>query len=167
MQCPACDHENLPGEDLCVECGMDLAGLDVQAWGVDPEDPLLAIPLGELPLAEPLVLGPQVTVAEAVARMRERHVGCAFVEEDGAGPVGVFTERDVAVRVVSRGRDPQRARLEEVMTTGLVTLRRDDPLAWALHRMGIDGFRHIPVMDGDRLHGVLSSRSVLKLLLDS
>jgi CBS domain-containing protein len=146
---------------------MDLAGLDVRAWGVDPQDPLLATPLGELPLKEPLVLAPGDRVAQAIAAMRERHVGCVFVEEDGAGLVGVFTERDFAVRVASRGRDPERARLEEVMTTGIVTLRRGDPVSWALHHMGIDGFRHIPVMDGDRLLGFLSSRSVLQLLLDS
>ncbi len=167
MRCPACDHENIPGEDLCAECGMDLAGLDVQAWGVDPEDPLLATPLADLPLKKPLILGPNSTVAEAVSLMREHKEGCVFIENEGAELIGVFTERDVAVRVASRGRDPQQTRLKEVMTTGPVVLQRDDPVSWALHRMGIDGFRHIPVLDGDRLHGFLSSRTVLKLLLDS
>jgi len=146
---------------------MDLAGLDVQAWGVDPKDPLLATPLAELPLKKPLVLGPGSTVAEAVSLMRERHEGCVFVEREGAGLIGVFTERDFAVRVASRGRDPERTRLEEVMTAGPVVLQSDDPISWALHRMGIDGVRHIPVLDGDRLRGFLSMRTVLKLLLDS
>ncbi len=146
---------------------MDLAGLDVQAWGVDPKDPLLATPLSELPLKKPLVLGPGSSVAEAVSLMRERHEGCVLVEQDGAGLIGVFTERDVVVRVASRGRDPEQTRLEEVMTADPVVLQRDDPISWALHRMGIDGVRHIPVLDGDRLHGFLSMRTVLKLLLDS
>ena len=117
MRCPACDHENIPGEDLCAECGMDLAGLDVQAWGVDPKDPLLATPLAELPLKKPLVLGADSTVAEAVSLMCERREGCVFIENE-AELIGVFTERDVAVRVASRGRDPQQTRLKEVMTTG-------------------------------------------------
>ena len=146
---------------------MDLAGLDVQAWGVDPKDPLLATPLSELPLKKPLVLGPGSSVAEAVGLMRERHEGCVLVEQEGAGLIGVFTERDVVVRVASRGRDPEQTRLEEVMTADPVVLQRDDPVSWALHRMGIDGVRHIPVLDGDRLHGFLSMRTVLKLLLDS
>jgi len=146
---------------------MDLAGLDVQAWGVDPKDPLLATPLSELPLKKPLVLGPGSSVAEAVGLMRERHEGCVLVEQKGAGLIGVFTERDVVVRVASRGRDPEQTRLEEVMTADPVVLQRDDPVSWALHRMGIDGVRHIPVLDGDRLHGFLSMRTVLKLLLDS
>ena len=167
MRCPGCEHENIPGDDLCTECGMDLAGLDVQVWGVDPADPLLATPLAELPLKKPLVLGSGSTVSEAVNLMRERHEGCVFVEQEGEGLIGVFTERDVAVRVAARGRDPEQTRLQDVMTADPVVLQRDDPVSWALHRMGIDGFRHVPVLDGDRLHGFLSSRTVLKLLLDS
>ncbi len=53
------------------------------------------------------------------------------------------------------------------MTSGPVVLQRDDPISWALHRMGIDGYRHVPVVDGERIRGVLSSRTVLQLLLDS
>lgn len=146
---------------------MDLAGLDVHAWGVDPRDPLLATPLADLALKKPLVLSADASVAAAIDLMHERREGCVYIENESAELIGVFTERDVTVRVVSRGRDPQRTRLAEVMTTGPVVLQREDPLAWALHRMGIDGFRHIAVMDGDRLDGFLSSRTVLKLLLDS
>lgn len=145
---------------------MDLAGLDVPVWGVDPAEPLLATPLAKLALKKPLVLGASDSVAAAIQLMREHQEGCIFVEEDER-LIGVFTERDVAVRIAARGRDPERTRLQEVMTTGPVTLQRDDPLSWALHRMGIDGFRHVPVVDGQRLQGFLSSRTVLKLLLDS
>ena len=167
MRCPACDHENIPGEDLCAECGMDLAGLDVQVWGVDPKDPLLATPLADLPLKKPLILDPGSSVSAAVDLMRERREGCVFIVEEGAGLIGVFTERDVAVRVASRGRDPEKTPLLEVMTRSPLALQSDDPISFALHRMGIDGFRHLPVLDGERLHGFLSSRTVLKLLLDS
>ena len=86
MRCPACDHENIPGEDLCENCGLDLAGLDVKAWGVDPEDPLLAAPLASLPLKEPLVLPPSATVTKAIDLMKHRHEGCVFIE-DGQGRV--------------------------------------------------------------------------------
>ena len=77
MQCPACDHENIPGEDLCANCGMDLAGLDVQVWGVDPADPLLATQLTELQLKKPLVLGSGSSVAEAVGLMQKHREGTA------------------------------------------------------------------------------------------
>ena len=61
MNCPACDTENTPGDDLCRDCGLDLAGLDATAWGVSPEDPVLAVRLSALPLKTPLVLAPDAT----------------------------------------------------------------------------------------------------------
>jgi CBS domain-containing protein len=165
MNCPACEHENLPGDDLCSECGLDLAGLDVAAWGVSPEDPILATPLASLPLKTPLLLGRDATALEAIDLMKEQHEGCVFVVGDPDGLCGVFTERDVTVRIASRGRDPSKVRLEEVMTPNPVALQKGDALAWALHRMGVDGYRHLPVLDGARLVGFLSIRTVLRTLL--
>lgn len=167
MICPACEHDNIPGQDLCENCGLDLAGLDVEAWGVDPEDPLLATPLAGLPLKEPLVLPAQAAVTEALELMRQRHEGCVFVNDEQGRPVGIFTERDVTVRVAAPGRDPGQTRLEEVMTTQPVVLEKSDPLAWALHRMGVDGHRHMPVLEQGRLVGFLSSRTVLRMLLEA
>lgn len=165
MICPACDRDNIPGEDSCENCGMDLAGLDVSVWGVDPEDPLLSLPLRKLPLKTPLVLRPEATVNEAVELMHRRGEGCVFVEGPDGGLLGVLTERDVTSRVAARGRNPDDTRLEQVMTTNPVTLLEDDPLAWALHRMGVDGHRHLPVLAGGRLVGFLSMRSVLRVFL--
>ena len=166
MRCPGCDHDNLPGADLCDDCGLDLAGLDVQAWGVNPDDPVLVTPLSDLPLKDPLVLEPGDSVLQAIDLMRERHAGCVFVV-DGDALVGVMTERDVTVRVAAKGRDPAGTRLADVMTADPVALQRDDVLAWALHRMGVEGYRHLPVLDGRRLAGFLSSRTVLRALLDA
>ncbi len=165
MRCPGCDHENIPGADLCEGCGLDLAGLDVHAWGVDPADPGLALALGDVDLKEPPTLSPGASVQEAVDLMRERSEGCVFVLDPAGKLVGVFTEHDLTARIVVTGRSLGRTRLDEVMTRHPVTLQRSDPLAWALHRMGVDGYRHLPVLDGDRLVGFLSVRTVLRGLL--
>jgi CBS domain-containing protein len=165
--CPACDHDNIAGVDQCENCSTDLAGLDAPLWDVDAEDLLLNKPLKDLPLKKPLILGPEATVAEAIELMREHREGCVFVEDEKRRLIGVVTERDVSTRVVVRGRDPGKTALDQVMTPNPVTLLRDDPLAWALHRMGVDGHRHLPVLDDDRLIGFLSARSVLQAFLDS
>ncbi len=167
MRCPACDHENIPGDDLCGDCGLDLAGLDVAAWGVSPDDPLLMVPLSSLPLKEPLVLPPDAKVIEAIDLMRDRHEGCVFVEDREGRLAGVVGERDVTVRVAAPGRDPEQTRLDEVMTRDPVVLQKNDALAWALHRMGVDGHRHLPVLDQGRLTGLLSIRTVLHALLEA
>jgi CBS domain-containing protein len=166
MICPACDHDNIQGVDLCENCGTDLAGLDVTVWGVDSDDPLLTVPLNELPLKEPLVLGPESTVSQAIELMRRHREGCVFVEDKAESLIGVFTERDVTTRVAAPGRSPDSTRLDQVMTQNPVTLLKDDPLAWALHRMGVDGYRHLPVLDDGRLIGFLSVRGVLGALLE-
>jgi len=164
LRCPSCDHDNIQGEDQCAHCGLDLAGLDVTAWGVDPKDPALAMPLSQVDLKQPLVLSPAATVTEAIGLMKQRREGCVFVV-DARGLAGVMTERDVTMRVAAPGRNPDQTRLEEVMTPRPVTLESDDPLAWALHRMGVDGHRHLPILEGGELIGFLSIRTVLKLLL--
>ncbi len=167
MLCPACDHDNIAGDDLCANCGLDLAGLDVHAWGVDPQDPLLNRPLGELALKQPLTVGPGTSVAEALRQLDAAGEGCVFVVDDEGRPAGVMTERDVVARVVQRGRDPERSFVEDVMTPRPFALDRNDPLAWALHRMGVDGYRHLPVLDGGKLSGFLSVRAVLQTLLEA
>ena len=167
MNCPTCDEDNIPGEDLCQNCGMDLAGLDVEAWGLDPEDTVLATTLANLPLKDALVLSPSSTVSEAIELMQQQHQGCVFVTDDGGALSGVLTERDVVARVAAPGRDPGRTRLEEVMTPNPVTLQKEDPLAWALHRMGVDGFRHLPILDDGQLIGFLSVRTVLEVFREA
>ena len=167
MNCPTCGEDNIPGEDLCQNCGMDLAGLDVEAWGLDPKDTVLATTLAHLPLQDALVLSPSATVSEAIELMQQQHQGCVFVTDDGGALSGVLTERDVVARVAAPGRDPGRTRLEEVMTPNPVTLQKEDPLAWALHRMGVDGFRHLPILDDGQLIGFLSVRTVLEVFREA
>ena len=167
MLCPACDHDNIQGSDFCGNCGLDLAGLDVPDWGVDPKDPLLAVPVSTLPLKDPLVLHASDTVADAIGVMNERQEGCVFVLDDDDRLAGVLTERDVCARVLVPGRDVSRTRLEEVMTPWPVALEPDDPLAWALHRMGVDGYRHVPVALDGKVDGFLSARTLLRVLVDA
>jgi CBS domain-containing protein len=79
--------------------------------------------------------------------------------------VGVVTERDVALRVAARGLEGDRVTLERVMTRDPFAVRPDDRFAFAMHRMGVDGFRHVPVVDDHRrLQGFLSIRTVLAVL---
>jgi CBS domain-containing protein len=167
VKCPSCDHDNIPGEDLCANCGMDLAGLDVKAWGLAPDDPLLLRSVAELPIKRALTLGPDAPVVEAIRLMNEGREGCVFVEDRSGRMIGVVTERDVALRVAARGLDRERVTVDRVMTRDPFSVRPDDSFAFALHRMGVDGFRHVPVVDEQRrLRGFLSIRSVLAVLAE-
>lgn len=164
MKCPSCDHENIPGSEQCDECGLDLAGLDVEAWDYNPEDPLLARSISTLAIKEPIIVRPDATVTEVVKAMLDGHQGCVLVTDEQNGLVGVFTERDLAVRVAAPGRDADKTLVQEVMTRGPVALHPEDPLAWALHRMAVDGYRHLPLLEDGRVAGLLSVRAVLASL---
>ncbi len=167
MRCPSCDFDNIPGDDFCAHCGMDLAGLDIKAWGVGSDDPILNMPLSELRTKAAVAVEPGDTIAEMLRRVGESGEGCAFVVDGEGLLVGVITERDVVTRIVMRRRPPGKITVGEVMTEAPFALRLDDPLRFALTRMGVDGFRHVAIVDEEgRLTGFFSARTVLQALAE-
>ena len=101
------------------------------------------------------VVEPGATVLEAADRMCAAHVGALLVIRDET-LVGVFTERDVMVRVVLDRRDPASTRVEEVMTPAVVTVPLDSSAHDAMSLMTSRRVRHLPVTDGRRIAGVVS-----------
>ena len=101
------------------------------------------------------IVRPSATVTEAAKAMADRNIGAVIVAEEGH-LLGIFTERDLTRRVVSTGRDPKTTVIEEVMTSDLATVRPDDEAGRARDLMRRTGCRHLPVMDGERIVGMLS-----------
>lgn len=106
-------------------------------------------------------VGPLATVIEAVNVMNEHHVGSVLVT-DGASPVGIFSERDVLVRVVAAHRDPRQTLIRDVMTTRLHTATPDATLLDVMSLMTDRRCRHVPVMEGKRLIGLVSIGDITK-----
>lgn len=100
------------------------------------------------------------TVVEAARRMVEARVGALLVV-DGERLLGIFTERDALARVLAKGADPARLTLAEVMTPKPITIGAERLLAHALILMHENGCRHMPVLDGGRVAGVVSMRDAL------
>jgi CBS domain-containing protein len=118
-------------------------------------------------------LGPELvaaradeTVCAAAKRMAENKCGSILIM-DSERLLGIFTERDLLVRVVATGRDPAETRLDEVMTTDIETIDGDDSIEEAIRRMDEGAFRHLPVVDSHRVLGVLSIRDIPILELGS
>lgn len=106
-------------------------------------------------------VGPLGTVIDAVNVMNDHHVGSVLVIEDGH-PVGIFSERDVLVRVVAAHRDPRQTLVRDVMTTRLHTAAPEDTLLDVMRLMTERRCRHVPVMDGDKLVGLISIGDITK-----
>ncbi|MEB3787651.1 MAG: CBS domain-containing protein [Desulfurococcales archaeon] len=108
-----------------------------------------------------IALRPENTVYEAVERMSAENVGSVVVVDERMRPVGIFTERDLLIKVCARGLDPKATRLSEVMTRDPIVVREDEPARKALEIMIHFGFRHVPVVDGQgRVIGVISLRDL-------
>jgi len=101
----------------------------------------------------------EATVLEACKMMAERHVGAILITSKGRLE-GIFTERDAAVRVVAQGRDPSETKLAAVMTKNPEVLGPGDSPEAALERMRAGDFRHLPVVDGGKVVGVVSIRDL-------
>lgn len=125
-------------------------------------------PIFRLPnLRQPILLPPDATVRDAAARMHREGLGCVLVS-DGEHLLGVFTERDVLGRVVAEGRDGATTRVGDVMTPDPDCLTPDEGIAWALNRMVVGGFRHVPLLDPkNRPVGVVSMRHIVEYLVDA
>ncbi|HEX6883575.1 MAG TPA: CBS domain-containing protein [Planctomycetota bacterium] len=106
------------------------------------------------------------SIQSAAQRMGTRNVGTLIVLSPSGRPAGILTDRDVAVRVAGRGRDPYATRVADVMTTELETITEDVPVEEALSRMRARGVRRLPVVDRQgRCSGIVTMDDVLAHLV--
>ena len=116
-----------------------------------------------LKIDQPLGTSPEATVLEAVQLMQSHHIGCLLVLEN-LKVVGIFTERDLLSKVAGKQTDLRKIRVRDVMTAKPVVLKEEDSIAFALNKMGVGGFRHIPVVVQGLPIGIISIRNVLHYL---
>lgn len=105
------------------------------------------------------------TVAEVVRFMAEKNIGAVPVLNNNR-LVGVFSERDVIRRVISRGLDAASVSVADVMTTTIVVAQSDESYESCLQKMKQAHCRHLPVVKGDQLLGIVSLRDLLMIDLD-
>lgn len=147
----------LEEEAIAEEQARQLARLGVE---------ITAQPIRGLPtLKEPICVPPRATVRRAIDEMNRHRVGCVLVEEGGR-LVGVFTERDVLGKIAPGGVDIDRTRVEEVMTRDPECLTLDDGVAYALNKMSVGGFRHVPLVDdAGRPVGIVAMRNIVDFIV--
>lgn len=119
--------------------------------------------IAELIEGHPLILAQSSdNVREVARKMSERNIGAIAVLDSGQ-LVGIFSERDLMTRVVVPGLDPDDTPVSNVMTKSLVAAKPEEEIGSALQKMQSLGCRHLPVVDGGNLIGMLSLRDLLKI----
>ena len=113
---------------------------------------------------KPAAVAPETPISEVLKTMISQSIGCVLIVDGQNRVLGIFSERDALMRVnVDFARLAARP-VSTVMTPNPETLRVQDKIAFALHRMNVGGFRHVPVTDGGKLAGVISIRDILAYL---
>lgn len=128
---------------------------------------LLDDTLAVLAPPEPVCVRETVTVQDAVNAMVGRHEAGVLVVDGDGRLTGIFTERDVLMRVVGKGLDTTRTPVGQVMTPDPQALRLRDRVAHALHSMAVAGYRTVPLVDEARRPvGVVTATDVIRWLGD-
>ena len=161
--CPYCGSEFTEGADICNDCQHSLTDLSHPSFETPVERGLMKDRIEALDPKQPLTATPQTTVAEVLAQMIDASIGCVMIVE-GDQLLGIFSEVD-AVRKIGAGAANLASRaISSVMTTHPVTLEATDKIAFALHKMHVGGYRHLPITTDGKLVGVISIRDILGYL---
>ncbi len=154
-------------DDRGDETYFDTPKAHIESFDAD----LLQEPVGALPVRPALIFSAADSVTMAMRAMQRDHRGCVVVTDDGTSAsklVGIFTERDVLLRIVDRGKNPATLPLSEVMTPDPEVLSVHSSVAYALNKMSVGGFRHVPIVDDEhRPAFVVSVRDVVEFLVEA
>jgi len=161
--CPDCGHENIEGADECEKCNQSLSSLSKPRPTTSIERSVMKDRVKSLVPREPLIVTPDVSVRRVLEQLVARSVGCAVVVANHE-VVGIFTERDALYKLNVDAAELGDRPVSEFMTSPVETVGLDDRVAFALHKMDLGGYRHLPVVSEGRITGYISVRDILKHL---
>jgi CBS domain-containing protein len=162
MICPSCGHDNLPGAEECAACLTDLAPLDRPVAQNRVERSLMEDPVSALKPKRPITVSPATAVRQAVQLMLDHNLGAVLVVDDAGKLLGILSERDLLKKVAVLPDPYVDLQVQDVMTAAPETVTLTDTLAFALHKMDIGGYRHMPVLNEGLPSGVISVRDMLR-----
>lgn len=162
MICPQCGFDNLPGSEECSQCQQDLTQLDRPMAQDRVERSLMEDPVRELHPRAPITVRPTETIHTVMQIMLEHDLGSVLVVDQQGRLLGIFSERDLLAKVAGLHAHYAELPVAQFMTPHPETVTIDDTLAFAVHKMDIGGYRHLPVMGEGKPVGVISVRDLLR-----
>ena len=163
--CPYCEAENIEGVDDCQSCGEALSELSRRIPSSSVEADLLRDRIERLWPKSPSTVAPDATVADVLQKMVDERIGCVMIVDNGK-LIGIFSERDALMKLnIDAAKYLQRP-ISQFMTADPVTAETSDKIAYALHKMNVGGYRHVPILFEGKLAGVISIRDILRYLTE-
>ena len=119
--------------------------------------------VSDVMVSDVLTVGPLETIPKVARLMSQREASSILIVEGGK-PVGIATERDFLERLLSKGKDPKKTAIKEIMSSPLVTMSPDMGTIEALRLMKKTRYSQLPVMKGNKLVGVVSLTDLMLFL---
>jgi CBS domain-containing protein len=158
--CPSCGTKNMEGADECANCGGDLRTVDLPAPASQIEQTVMQLPLTALKMTSVHTMPPDTPLEVAVQTLVRQHVDLLEVVEGGR-LIGVLSVRDLMTRVGPDYRDKMKLPVRQFMTPNPETLPPDAPITFAINKMDVGGYRHLPLVREGKAVGMISVRDLL------
>ena len=104
-------------------------------------------------------------VRQALILMSENNIGAIIIVDNKDFPIGIFSERDYARKIILKGKSSKDTLLYEVMTKELIIITKDYKIDQCMEIMNEKGIRHLPVLENQKIVGIISIRDVLKIMM--
>jgi len=105
------------------------------------------------------------SVMQALILMSEKNIGAIIIVDNNDFPLGIFSERDYARKIILKGKSSKDTLLDEVMTKELITITRDYKIDQCMEIMNEKRIRHLPVLENKKIVGIISIGDVLKIMI--
>ena len=105
------------------------------------------------------------SVRQALILMSEKNIGAIIIVDNNDFPIGIFSERDYARKIILKGKSSKDTLLDEVMTKELITVTRDYKIDQCMEIMNDKKIRHLPVLENKKIVGIISIGDVLKIMI--
>ena len=105
------------------------------------------------------------SVRQALILMSEKNIGAIIIVDNNDFPIGIFSERDYARKVILKGKSSKDTLLDEVMTKELITITRNYKIDQCMEIMSEKKIRHLPILEDKKILGVISIGDVLKIMI--
>jgi CBS domain-containing protein len=105
------------------------------------------------------------SVKQALILMSENNIGAIIIVDNNDFPIGIFSERDYARKIILKGKSSKDTLLDEVMTKELITVTKNFKIDQCMEIMNEKKIRHLPVLENTKIVGIISIRDVLKIMM--
>lgn len=163
LACPYCGSKNTEGSDICDQCQHSLTDMSRPEPGTPVERGLLKDRIDSLKTKPHLCVPPNTPVGQVLQKMVDMSIGCVMIV-DGEKLLGIFSERDALVKLNVDAAQMADQPIQSVMTPDPITLESKNKIAYALHKMHVGGYRHVPILTKGQLTGLISIRDILTYL---